>query len=102
MKTIKKFLVLCLILSAFAVANSQAQIVVRARIGRPAGRHYRPARPSAAHVWVSEEYEPSGNTYAYHDGYWAVPPRHGAQWVPGHWVAHRDGHGYVWAHGYWR
>ena len=48
------------------------QIVVRARLGRPhAVVVARPSRPTPRHVWVSEEWVPSGGTYVYKEGYWA-------------------------------
>ncbi len=100
MKKIIRVLMLFLAISAFAVSVSHAQeIVVGARIGRP---HpiMRPVRPSPNHVWVSEEWVPNGGAYAYHDGYWAVPPHPGAIWAAGHWRHRR--HGYVWVGGFWR
>src|ERR1700761_4294744 len=101
MKNYGKILALAAAISFLGVAKSEAQIVVRARIGRPAGAVVvRPARPTPRHVWVSEEYVPSGGTYVYKPGYWAEPPRPRAVWVGGHW-AHRH-HGYVWVGGYWR
>lgn len=78
----------------FAVTSGRAQeIVVGARLGRPGRIIARPMRPSLRHVWVSEEWAPGGGTYAYHAGYWAVPPRPGQIWVAGHW-RHRH-RGYV-------
>lgn len=101
MKTVWKSLLVAATLTA-AANVSEAQIVVRARLGRPVNRVVvrRPPAPSPAHVWVEEDWRPSGRTYAWHGGYWAAPPRPHAVWVPGHWDRRR--HGYVWVQGYWR
>jgi hypothetical protein len=32
-------------------------------------------------------------------GRWALPPRPGAVWLPGHWKKHA--HGWVWSNGHW-
>ncbi|HEY4324764.1 MAG TPA: hypothetical protein VGN20_12285 [Mucilaginibacter sp.] len=101
MKKIIRILTLILIVTAFAVTNSKAQIVVRVR---PEPPHTvavsRPYRPSPHHIWVSEEWGPAHGAYAYHAGYWAVPPRPHAVWVAGHWRHHHGG--YVWVAGFWR
>jgi len=101
MKNYGKILMLASAISLFAVASSNAQIVVRARLGRPRTVVVaRPPAPSPHHVWVSEEWVPSGGTYVYKEGYWAEPPHRHAYWVPGHW-GRRPG-GYVWKPGHWR
>jgi len=88
-----------LALSAFAVSKNYAQeIVVRARL-HGHGPELRGERPSRRHKWVSEEWTPSGGTYVYKAGYWAVPPRPDAYWMKGHW-RRRHG-GYVWIPGHW-
>ena len=100
MKTVWKSLIAAAALT-LAVNVSQAQIVVRARLGRPAHRVvHRPPRPSARHVWVEEDWVPRGHTYVWHGGYWAAPPRPHAVWHNGHWA--RRGRGYVWIAGYWK
>jgi hypothetical protein len=101
MKTVWKGLMVAAALAA-TVSVSDAQIVVRARLGRPVNRVvvHRPPPPSPRHVWVEEDWVPRGRTYAWHGGYWAAPPRPRAIWVPGHWD--RRHHGYVWIGGYWR
>jgi hypothetical protein len=100
MKKITRILMLVSAMFLFAVASSKAQeVVVRARLGRPAPVVVRPVRPSPRHVWVSEEWTPGGGSYVYHAGYWAVPPHPGAVWRAGHW-RHRPG-GYVWIAGHW-
>ena len=100
MKKYGKILMLASAISLFAVASSEAQIVVRARLGRP---HTvvvrRPVRPTPRHVWVSEEWTPSGGTYVYKAGYWAERPHPNAYWVAGRWRhSHR---GYIWIPGHW-
>jgi len=101
MKTIWKTIMIAAAFTAVARV-SEAQIVVKARIGRPAERVvvHRPPAPSPNHVWVDEDWTPRGRTYAWHGGYWAAPPRPHAVWVPGRWD-HRRG-GYVWVAGSWR
>jgi len=100
MKKYGRILMLFTALSLFAAANSNAQIVVRARLGRPRGTVLvRPHRPSPRHVWVSEEWTPSGGTYVYKPGYWAERPHPRAVWVAGKWRhSHR---GYIWIAGHW-
>jgi len=101
MKKYGKILMLASAISLFAVADSEAQIVVRARLARPhAVVVARPVRPTPRHVWIAEEWVPSGGTYVYKEGYWAEPPRPRAVWVPGRWRHHH--HGYIWVGGYWR
>jgi hypothetical protein len=98
MKKILRILMLFSVLSLFAVADSHAQVVVRARLSAPV--IVRPVRPSRRHVWVNDEWVVSGGTYVRRPGYWALPPREGGVWVAGHW-RHRRG-GYVWIPGHWR
>lgn len=101
MKKYGKILMLASAISLFAVASSSAQVIVRARLGRPATAVVvRPVRPAPRYVWVSEEWVPSGRSYVYHPGYWVEPPRPRAIWVAGRWRHHH--HGYVWVGGYWR
>ena len=101
MKKYGRVLMLFTALTLFAAASSQAQIIVRARLGRPrTAVVVRPVRPTPRHVWVAEEWVPSGGTYVYKEGYWAEPPRARAVWVAGRWRHHH--HGYVWVGGYWR
>ncbi len=102
MKKYGRVLMLFSAISLFAVANSKAQeIVVRARMERPRTVVVRrPYRPSPRHVWVAEEWTPSGGTYVYKPGYWVEPPRPGAVWVAGRWRHHHGG--YVWVAGRWR
>ena len=101
MKTSIKILFLAGALT-FAVSASKAQdIVVRARMRPPVARvRVRPPAPSPRHVWIAEEWTPSGSTYAWKGGYWAEPPHPGAVWVAGHWRHFRGG--WVWRPGHWR
>lgn len=100
MKKITRSLILAGALIAFGVTTSKAQeIVVRARMHAPVVVA-RPPAPSPRHVWVAEEWVPSGGTYVYKGGYWAEPPRPHARWIPGHWK--RTPAGYVWRPGHWR
>ncbi len=87
-------------LIAFAVMDSQAQVVVRVRPSRPKVVVVAPAPPSPRHVWVEEDWTPRGRSYVWHGGYYVEPPRPAAVWVPGHWAPRR--HGYVWIRGHWR
>ena len=68
---------LVLALSAFAVSKNYAQeVVVGARLyNHPP--EVRPMRPSRGHIWVAGEWTPSGGTYVWHAGYWALPPHPG-------------------------
>lgn len=100
MKKITRILMCLFAFSMFAVTASYAQeVIVGARLyNHPP--EVRPMRPSHAHIWVAGEWVPSGGTYVWHPGYWALPPHPGGVWVRGHW-RRRPG-GWVWIHGYWR
>jgi WXXGXW repeat (2 copies) len=60
-----------------------------------------PARPGAAHVWLTGywAWRSRVNAYVWVPGRWEVPASPGAVWVPGHWVS-RDG-GHVWVEEQW-
>ena len=60
----------------------------------------RPVAPSPLHVWIEEEWRPSGTAYVYAGGYWALPPHPGWIWIPGHWKRHA--YGEYWVGGHWR
>ncbi|MBS1587410.1 MAG: YXWGXW repeat-containing protein [Bacteroidetes bacterium] len=101
MKTMRKSVLLMLMLLGFTATQLSAQIVVHVRPPRPhVNVTVRPARPSPRHVWVREDWEPNGNEYRWHGGYWAEPPRPRARWVEGHWRHSRAG--YIWIPGHWR
>ena len=87
-------------LFSLAVMSVEAQVYVRTRPSRPKVEVKRTPAPSKAHVWVDEEWAPQGNTYAWHGGYWAAPPRPGAVYVRGHWTSSKRGH--IWIAGYWK
>jgi len=92
-KAIIKVSVLIFILCAVAIGAS-AQIYVHVRPVAPV--IVRSERPSEAHIWIGDEWEPKGNAYRYSGGRWATPPHHGYAWVPGRWDHHNpDGD-------YWR
>jgi len=100
MKKITRLLFLAGAISLLAVTESKAQdIVVRARMHAPVVA-VRPERPSPRHVWIGEEWVPSGGTYVYRGGYWAAPPRPYLKWIPGHWLS--TPRGWVWRPGHWR
>lgn len=99
MKKIIRILSLLSVALVFAVTTSKAQeIVVGVRPTHVIVR--RPMRPSPGHIWVADEWTPSGGTYVVREGHWEVPPHPHAVWIPGHW---RDRpRGYVWVPGHWR
>lgn len=100
MKRFAKLMALAGALTLFAVSENKAQeIVVRERMHAPVVAA-RPARPSSRHVWIAEEWAPSGGTYVFKGGYWVKPPYFGARWVPGSW--HHTPRGWVWRPGHWR
>jgi hypothetical protein len=97
-KWISRIALLSVIVLAFSFSGS-AQIYVRVRPVAPV--IVRSAAPSPAHVWIGEEWEPRGGSYAYIGGHWAAPPHPGWIWVPGHWKRYgRNGEG--WVRGRWR
>ena len=98
MKNMKKALLMLALALSCGAYSSMAQIVVRVRPERP---HYeRTTAPSANHVWIDEEWEPRGNTYAFTGGHWAEPAHHGDRWAAGHWNKSRRGSS--WSAGHWR
>ena len=98
MKSLKKCLVVLVIVMGCFSYTSQAQIYVKIRPEHP--RYERPVAPSPRHVWIDEEWEPRGGVYVNTGGHWAEPPREHARWQAGAW--HRDNHGYRWNAGHWR
>ena len=71
-----------LVLGVASVADAQVSIGIR--IGPPPAPrvvHVTPARPGPDYVWVAGYWYPSGNRYAWHDGYWTREPYAGARWV---------------------
>ena len=55
--------------------------------------------PSAQHVWIQGHWSWKGR-WVWEPGYWVIPPRPYAKWVPGHW--RRQPGGWIWVAGHWR
>lgn len=96
--TLKSLLVLGLLFGSVVYTN--AQVFVRVRPAAPRIEVARPVAPSPRHVWVTENWVPTGQNYRWQGGYYVAPPRPRAVWIPGQWIARRRG--YVWMPGYWR
>lgn len=80
--------------------GSSAQVVVRVK---PVARKVvvvKPARPSAAHVWIDGQWKwnRKKKEYVWIKGHW-VKRKAGKKWVPGHWQKVRRG--YKWIPGHW-
>jgi hypothetical protein len=106
MKKFSRFLILLAIVSLSALTKAKAQeIGVNVRLNRPheyeRNERFHPRRPSARHVWVNEEWVANGGRYVYRPGYWSLPPRDRAHWVPGHWQKRDHGPGFRWVPGHW-
>lgn len=87
-----------LLIAAGSVSNSaSAQVYVSVRPEWHAV--VRPVAPSAAHVWIDEDWEWRNGAYVAVGGRWALPPHPGWVWIPGHW-AHGD-RGHRWYSGHW-
>ena len=101
MKKLSKILFLAVSVSLFTAVKSHAQIEVSIRPVVPRERVIvrRPPPPSRRHVWVEAGWRVRGGRYVYRAGYWALPPRGYARWIPGHW---RDTprRGYIWVRGH--
>ena len=78
--------------------TAHAQVYVTVRPNAPV--FARPVAPSAKHIWIDGEWVWRGGRYEYANGYWVVPSRFGAVWVPGHWKQSRRG--WFWKPGHWR
>jgi len=100
MKKITKILIFSAIIG-LGVSKANAQIIVRVHPVRPvAVVTARPVAPGPHAVWVDEDWTPQGGTYAWHGGYWAVPPHPGAVFIRGHWRETRRGS--IWIPSHWR
>jgi uncharacterized protein YcfJ len=55
--------------------------------------------PSSQHIWIRGHSRWNGR-WVWQPGYWVIPPRPYAKWVPGHWRHRADG--WVWISGQWR
>ncbi len=82
----------------FAGQVGQAQ-TVRMQPPPPVAEH--PDRmPGRGYAWVPGYQRWDGRSFHWEHGRWALPPRPGAQWMPGRWVQGRDG--WRWLPGHWR
>jgi WXXGXW repeat (2 copies) len=97
-KKLVKMLLLVAVLFTVSIAAS-AQVYVKVRPHHSEG--VRPVRPSPDHVWIGEEWEPSGGSYNYSGGHWAVPSHRGYRWRSGYWRRHHND-GEEWVPGGWR
>ncbi len=99
MKTTSVKLLLFSVILFGVSLSASAQIYVKVRPVMPIV--VQTERPSAAHVWIGEEWNEEGGNYRYSGGYWGNPPHPGERWYPGHWNHHRT-HGDQWIRGGWR
>ena len=96
----KLFQITLFFIILFGVSFSvSAQIYVKVRPNAPA--YVQTERPSAAHVWIGEEWNEEGGTYVHRGYHWATPPQPGYRWTQGHWN-HDRRYGHQWVHGSWR
>src|ERR1700740_2621613 len=82
----------------FTITPASAQIYVKVRPVVPV--IVAPPQPSPVHVWVDEEWVPSGGVYVYGGGHWESPPHAGYRWRKGYWRRHNN-EGEEWVHGRW-
>lgn len=68
-KLIKLSFLFAILFTVSFSASSQIYVTIRP----PVPVIVRPPQPSRVHVWVNEEWEPSGSSYRYSGGHW-VPP----------------------------
>ena len=97
-KLLQKLLVFSFLTIGIGLSVQAQSIYVKVRPVVPVV--VRPAAPGPHHVWIEEEWRPSGATYVYAGGYWAAPPKPGWIWIPGHWKKHTNGE--YWVTGHWR
>ena len=92
--------VLAIALGATA-SRAEASTQIYVRIGPPAHVvDVRPVRPGRHYVWRDGYHRWNGHRYVWTHGYWTVPPRAHAHWVPAHWV--HNYHGWYLVRGHWR
>lgn len=91
----KLSLLIALVFTVSLSASAQIYVTVRP----PVPVIIRPTQPSPGYVWISEEWEPNGNTYKYSGGNWAPPPKPGYYRRPGYWRSSKKGQ--VWVKGNW-
>ena len=78
--------------SAFAT-----QISIGIQIGpppRPRMMRVQPRRPNANAVFIQGYWYPVGRRYAWHEGYWTLPPYPGARWIDSRYEGRRFYEGY--------
>ena len=92
-------LMLLAVISFGAFWSASAQIYVNVRPVVPVV--VRTERPSAAHIWIGEEWNEEGGSYRYSGGHWEAPPHPGYRWNQGHWN-HDKNHGDHWVRGSWQ
>ena len=97
MKKFVKGLMLASAVTLFAVATTNAQIVVRVRPVYHGPVVVRGEAPSPRHVWVEDEWAVRRGRYVRVAGHWEEHP--GGVWIAGHWDR-RPG-GWVWVEGRW-
>jgi hypothetical protein len=91
-------IILMVIGSSFAPSPVSAQTYVKVRPNWVVVE--RPAAPSAAHIWIGEDWEYRSGHYVATGGHWLLPPHHNWLWVSGRWLhSHK---GWQWMPGYWR
>ncbi|MFM6969798.1 MAG: hypothetical protein ACKOWZ_05305 [Sediminibacterium sp.] len=95
----KKIMYVLLVLFV-ASTNASAQHV-SIQLNFPGGYSARPIMraPNKNAVWIRPEWVWVGNEYKPKAGYWAMPPRNNARWMPGYWKRTRRGH--IWIEGRW-
>jgi WXXGXW repeat (2 copies) len=93
-----KYYVLAFLAIGLSLSAGAQQVYVKVRPTVPV--IVRPVAPGPHHVWITEEWRPSGGTYVYAGGYWAAPPNPGWIWIPGHWKRHH--YGEYWVPGHWK
>lgn len=64
------------------------------------GKHIEHLKNGPNHFWIKGHSIRRDGHYRLVKGYWTVPPRHDALWVPGYWK--RTHHRGVWVPGHWR
>ncbi len=87
----------------FAYARYDQRRYSTARVIRhcpPTPYHQVPRRPTPRHVWIAGEYRWRSGGYLFVPGYWMIPPRRNAHYVPGYWEPARGG--YIWISGFWQ
>lgn len=87
-------------LASVAAPAYAARVVVRVAPPLPLVEAVPVVPVAASGVWRFGYWSWSGGRYVWIPGVYVTPPRPGAAWVPGRWVAGRRG--WVWVGGYWR